>query len=184
MNITVKSVALAASMTMASAQVLAQVYGEIGYVSSTYSKTTSTGNTLKSEPAGVVGYIGYDLHENLSVEGSLMVGTGSSDVTLNGATQRTPVSMKFDRVAGIYLKPKMKLMESVEVFGRLGYTEIKGTSSTATSSSTDTLSDWSYGVGANYALNSKTYLTASWMRVYGKDSTKGNGLTVGLGYRF
>ena len=183
MKISMKSVVLAASMAMASAQVLAQVYGEVGYQATTI-KSTVAGNKVKTSPDTVVGYIGYDLHDNLAIEGSLILGVGSADTKVNGASQSKPVSTKIDHGYGVYLKPKVRVNQSVEVFGRLGYTQGKSTSSTATVSSSETKSDWSYGLGVSYALSTKTYLTATWMRLYDKDSTKSNGLTVGVGYRF
>jgi opacity protein-like surface antigen len=183
MKISMKSVALAAIMAMTSAQVLAQVYGEVGYQATTI-KTTVAGNNVKSSPGAVVGYLGYDLNDNLALEGSLTLGVGSADTTVNGASQSNPVSTKIDHGYGVYLKPKVRINESVEVFGRLGYTQGKSTSSTATVSSSETKSDWAYGLGMSYALSTKTYLTATWMRLYDKDSTKSNGLTVGVGYRF
>lgn len=183
MKITMKYVALAASMTMASAQVLAQVYGEIGYQATTI-KSTVNGNDVQSKPDAVIGYIGYDLHDNLAIEGSLSLGLGGPDTTVNGTSQSNPVSTKINHGYGIYVKPKVRVNESVEVFGRLGYAQGKSTSSTSTVSSSETKSDWSYGLGVSYALSTKTYLTATWMRLYDKDSTKSNGLTVGLGYKF
>ena len=183
MKISKKSVALAASMTMASVQVLAQVYGEIGYQAITI-KSTVNGNDVQSKPDAVVGYIGYDLHDNLAIEGSLSLGVGSADTTVNGASQRNPVSTKINHGYGIFLKPKVRVNESVELFGRLGYAQGKSTSSTATASSSETKSDWAYGLGVSYALRTKTYLSATWMRLYDKDSTKSNGLTVGVGYKF
>ena len=178
-----KSVALAASMVMASTQVLAQVYGEVSYQATTI-KSAINGSSVQSKPGAVVGYIGYDLHDNLALEGSMSLGVGSSDTTVNGASQSNPVSTKINHGYGVYLKPKIKVNESVEVFGRLGFAQGKSTSSTATASSTQTKSDSSYGLGLNYALGTKTYLTATWMRLYDKDNTKSTGMTVGVGYRF
>lgn len=183
MKISMKSVVLAASIAMTSAQVLAQVYGEVSYQATTI-KSTINGNSVQSKPGAVVGYIGYDLHDNLAIEGSLSLGVGSADTTVNGASQSNPVSTKIDHGYGVYLKPKVRVDESVEVFGRLGYTQGKSTSSTATVSSSETKSDWAYGLGVNYALSTKTYLTATWMRLYDKDNTKSTGMTVGVGYRF
>lgn len=183
MKISMKSVALATSMGMASAQVLAQVYGEVSYQATTI-KSTINGNSVQSKPGAVVGYIGYDLNDNLALEGSLTLGVGSADTTVDGASQSNPVSSKIDHGYGVYLKPKVRVNQSVEVFGRLGYAQGKSTSSTATASSSETKSDWAYGLGLNYALSTKTYLTAAWMRLYDKDNTKSTGMTVGVGYRF
>lgn len=183
MKISMKSALLTASMAMAATQVLAQVYGEVSYQATTI-KSTINGNGVKSSPGAVVGYLGYDLNDNLALEGSLTLGVGSADTTVNGASQSNPVSTKIDHGYGVYLKPKVRINESVEVFGRLGYTQGKSTSSTETVSSSETKSDWAYGLGVSYALSTKTYLTATWMRLYDKDSTKSNGLTVGVGYRF
>lgn len=183
MKVSMKSAALLTGMAMASTQVLAQVYGEVSYQATTI-KSAINGSSVQSKPGAVVGNIGYDLHDNLALEGALFLGVGGADTTVNGASQSNPVSTKIDHGYGVYLKPKIKVTESVEVFGRFGYAQGKSTSSTATVSSTQTKSDWSYGLGLNYALGTKTYLTATWMQLYDKDSTKSTGTTVGVGYRF
>jgi opacity protein-like surface antigen len=183
MKISMKHATFAVILGVMSAPVLAQVYGEVSYLSAVV-KATVAGNDVKFSPDGVVGYLGYELIENLAVEGSLIVGVGSSNTTVNGVNQRNPVNTKMNQIYGVYVRPKAMLSESLEVFGRLGYVEGKTTSSTAIASSSTTKSDWIYGVGANYYLNQRTYLAASWLHSNKKDGVTLDGFTFGLGYKF
>ena len=161
----------------------AQIYGELIYVSTTL-KSTVSGKSIQSSPAGVSGFLGYEVSENLAFDGALTTGIGTSDVTADGASQRIPVSMKINYGYGLYVKPKLKVYESTELFARLGYTEANFTTSAQSISISDTKSDWAYGFGGSYYLNQRTSLNASWMRLYNKDGVTSDGLFLGLGYKF
>ncbi len=158
------------------------------YVEAMYSATTITSNQsvgrIETKPDMVGVLAGYEMSPNLAVEGLFATGLSGSDTTLNGATQRSPVETKVDHYFGVFVKPKTKLSESVELFGRLGRVEGKTSSSTSTSGTTDTGSNWAYGVGASYLLSSKTYLTGSFQRTATKDGVKSETLSVGIGYRY
>ncbi len=171
------------TMTIAASGAQAQLYGEIHYLSAT-TKTSASVGTIKTEPQIIGAYIGYGLHENIAVEGLVGTGLGGADVKVNGASQSNPVTAKNDYLYGAYLKPRAKVNDDVELFRRVGYVKGKTTSSVLSLSAAETTSDWAYGVGANYYLTKQTYVTASWMSLYRKDSTKTDGWTIGLGLKF
>ena len=111
-------------------------------------------------------------------------GVGGTDVKVNGARQSNPVTSKIDYLYGAFIKPRAKLSEEVEVFGRLGYIKGKTTASNSSASSSNIKGDWSYGAGVNYYVNKSTYVSASWMNLYRKDGVKSDGWTIGLGLKF
>lgn len=172
-----------AALMIAATGANAQWYGELAYVSSTTKYSTSN-STVKSTPESIGAYIGYELNENFAAEGLIGTGLGGTDVKVNGASQSNPVTSKTDYLYGAFLKPRAKLNDEFEVFGRLGYIKGKVTSSNSSASSSDVKGDWAYGVGANYYFNKTTYISASWMNLYRKDGVKSDGWTVGLGIKF
>jgi predicted porin len=158
------------------------------YVEALYSATSITSNQsvgrIETKPDMIGLLAGYEMSPNLAFEGLFSTGLSGSDTTLNGSSQRSPVDTKIDRYFGVFVKPKMKLSQATELFGRLGRVDGKTSSSTATSSTTDTGSNWAYGVGANYQLTAKTYMTGSFLKTATKDGVKSDTLSVGVGYRY
>ena len=65
---------------------------------------------------------------------------------------------------GVYLKPKVKLNDAIEIFGRVGYARFKGTVSGAGISETASENGFSYGAGLSYAINPTTYLNVDYMQ--------------------
>ena len=163
--------------------VQAQIYTEVSYLNLSSRATVSAGKT-ESNGEVISGLIGYSLNSNFSVEGVLGTGLGGADVKLNGASQTRPVTSKLNQSYGAYLRTSMDLTPEVSVFARLGWNEWRTTASNSLASSSSTLSDWAYGAGMNYQINPTTYLSASWMNVYNKDSVKVDGWSIGLGHRY
>jgi outer membrane autotransporter protein len=174
---------LALAIMSTAAAVNAQTYGEIGYTATTY-KENANGNGIKASPAAIRGLIGYELNPNLAIEGMVALGLGDSTVKVNGQNISS-IKLEIDNAIGLYLKPKTKLNDSVEIFGRVGFARIKGTV-TATGYGTETASDngFSYGAGLSYAINPSTSLNADYMSYLNKDGSKVNGFNLGVGFKF
>jgi Outer membrane protein beta-barrel domain len=174
---------LAALSVVLSGSAYAQTYAEVLYSATTITSNQSVGR-IETKPDMVGVLAGYEMSSNLAVEGLFATGLSGSDTTLNGSSQRSPVETKVDRYFGVFVKPKMKLSETTELFVRVGRVEGKTASSTASSVTTDSGSNWAYGVGANYLLSSKTYLTGSFLQTATKSGVKSDTLSVGVGYRY
>ncbi len=111
-------------------------------------------------------------------------GLGDATVKVNGRSVST-IKLEIDNAIGLYLKPKTKLNDNVEIFGRVGIARVSG-SVTATGFGTESGSDnsFSYGAGLSYAINPSTSLTADYMSYLNKDGAKINGFTFGVGFKF
>lgn len=179
---TISKILALAIMTVAVAA-NAQTYGEIGYTGTTY-KDNSDNIGIKASPAAVRGIIGQELNPNLAVEGLVAFGLGDATVKVNGRSVST-IKLEIDNAIGLYLKPKTKLNDNVEIFGRVGIARVSG-SVTATGFGTESGSDngFSYGAGLSYAINPSTSLTADYMSYLNKDGAKINGFTFGVGFKF
>jgi opacity protein-like surface antigen len=185
------AIAAASAMLLAAGAAQAQMargavgnmYGELGYTSL---KIEETGVSVK--PGMLRGIVGFNLHENLAVEG--MLGFGIRKDNSNTTFSGVPVNIESElrHMVGIYAKPKVMLGDAVELFGRLGYadTKIRSSASVAGFSASDSSSgsDWSYGLGANFNIAPRAYVGVDYMRYYNKNDTKLDGVTVSVGYRF
>ncbi len=170
----IKMAALAA-LTLATAGVNAQLYGELGYTD-IRDKFSIDGTEYKPHLGALNGVIGYGVHPNLAVEGMLALGV--KDDTVAG------VKTELQHSYGVFIKPRVMVSPAVELFGRIGYMESKTKASAGGVSATDSSGDWAYGLGANYYFQPDTYGTLSYMRLYDKDGEQINGLTLGVGMKF
>jgi len=150
------------------------------YVEGAYSAMTYKDGSVSVKPAALSGVVGYEISPNLAAEGMLNLGVKDGSITEQGDTRKVGLTNAF----GVFLKPKVMLSNEFEVFGRLGFAQTKLKFSAVDGSSTDSGSSFAYGLGANYYLDKKTYVTASYMSLYDKNSQKVDGFNVGVGYKF
>jgi opacity protein-like surface antigen len=147
------------------------LYGELGY---TFMKFKADGGP--SFNTGLVrGIVGYEFHPNFA--GELMLAAGTKDDTSSGVTIDPRSAI------GLYLKPKTNL-GGVEVFGRLGWTQVRANVSAVGVSGSGHDNDFSYGFGANINVAPRWTVGADWMRYTKKDGLATEGPTVSVGYRF
>jgi len=168
--------AAAASLALGAAQAQQQpqatpLYGELGYSFLRH----DSGLGFRTNPQALRGIIGYDFHPNLAVEG--MAAFGTSDDSDGGFTS------KLRHQFGVFAKPKYTF-DNFEVFGRLGWVKSKLRTSSAAGTVNDSAGDFAWGLGANYNINPRTYVGIDYLRSYDKGSTKVDGVTIGVGYRF
>lgn len=178
-----KNFALVIALAASAFSAQAQTYGEIGYTGVTY-KEKSDGVELKASPSAIRGILGYELNSNLAIEGLLAVGVGDSKGKVNGQSI-TGLELGVTNVVGIYLKPKVKLSNDFEIFGRFGYASSKAEISLeGVGSESVSENSFSYGAGFNYAINTNVSLNIDYMQYVNKDGAKGSGYTLGVGYKF
>jgi len=147
------------------------LYGELAY--------QSIDADLNSNPAVLRATLGYDMSPNLAVEG--MIGTSLTEgkETVSGI----PVKLKISNLWGVYVKPKMKITDSFELFGRFGYAGMKATATASafgqSASASEDGSDVSYGVGASYAISPQMSISADFMKYDDVDA-----FAIGFGFKF
>jgi opacity protein-like surface antigen len=178
-----KKFSIASVIVLASIGAQAQTYGEIGYTPIT-TNSNEGGDSFKSSPTALRGILGYEFNPNLAIEGMAAFGLSNSDFKVNGVSA-TGTKVKIDNAVGIYLKPKTKLNDKVEIFGRVGYVHIQGTTSlVGYGSETNTENSFSFGAGFSYAINPTTSLNVDYMQYVNKDGFTVNGFTFGVGFKF
>ena len=161
-------------------------YTEVGYLSARH-----TAGGFDFDANGLRVTLGKEVTPGLAVEGFLVPGTstGTGSITYDGV--KANYEGKLKSMYGIYVKPRMKITESAEIFGRLGFAGtsrdvlvVNSTNPADRARVSDSGSDVSYGVGSSIKLTESLSVTLDYMSYYGKSSIKINGYTVGLGYRF
>jgi opacity protein-like surface antigen len=142
-------------------------YGELGY-----SSMDVTGSGGGATPETLRFLIGTDLNKGMGLE-ALYITTLSKDsqagynASMNGF--------------GIFLKPKMALTESTDVFARLGAMRAEITGGTGGSRSG---TDFAYGLGIQTNFTKTVYGQLDYMQFYDKDGVSAKGYTLSLGTRF
>lgn len=176
-----QKVAMAAAIALtvfgASAQSAKSKFSaEIGYTAIDYAEPGVSG----VKPSVVRTIFGYEVNENLALEGMLGFGAANGSATV----LNVPVDLKIDSLYGLYIKPKAMVAENLEIFGRFGYATSKATASARGVSFSTTNSTASYGVGVSYFLSPSTALSLDYMSYYDKDGVSAKGVTLGVGFKF
>ena len=178
-----KKIALASVLTLAAIGAQAQTYGEIGYTSNTFKGTSDDGTEVKVSPSSIRGILGYELNPNLALEGMAALGIGDATIKAGGVS--IDATAKINNAFGVYLKPKMKLNDAIEIFGRVGYARLKITAPGDNGADESTSeSRYAYGAGLSYAIDPKMSLNVDYMQYQKKDGVTANGFTLGDGYKF
>ncbi len=152
------------------------IYGEIGLTSLNYSEP---GYALS--PSGAIRVIvGADLAPNLALEGMAAFGTSEGSLAISGVL----VKGKVDTMYGVYLKPKTKISDAIEVFGRVGFASAKATFTAPGFAYTTSGNDFSYGVGANFNVAKNASVGLDYMSYYNKTGVSVNGMTINIGFKF
>lgn len=171
----VMAVAAIAACAAAQAQTESPFYAELGYTGITYEEPAA-----KAHPGMLRAIFGWEASPYVAIEAMGAFSVNDDTVRVGG----TNVDLKVEHAWGLYVKPKMKLGDDVEVFGRLGFAENRIKASAGNISISDTGNDVSYGLGLKYAFSKTVYGAVDYMRYYDKDSVKIDGFTLGLGYKF
>jgi len=142
-------------------------YGEIGY-----SPVDVSGSGGNAKPHAVRFLIGNELNKNLGLE-AMYTTSMSKDSQLG-------YDASFSGF-GVFLKPKMALTESTEVFARVGLLRADITAST---SGSHTGTDMAYGLGIQTNFTKTVYGQLDYMHSYDRDSVAAKGYTLSIGTRF
>ena len=142
-------------------------YAEIGYspIDVSGAGGTATPDTLRF-------LIGNELNKNLAVE-AFYITTTSKD-------SRESYNASISGF-GMYLKPKMALSESTEVFARLGFMRAD---ITAAANGSHTGTDLAYGLGVQTNFTKSVYGQLDYMNSYDRSGVSAKGYTLSLGTRY
>ena len=164
-----KKIAIASLLVLAGASAQAQtIYGDVAY--------QMLDTDLTTDPAALRATLGLEFTPMLAGEVMLGLNARKGKETVDGIT----VTAKIDRLVGVYVKPKFKLNESVELYGRAGFVSSKVSASALGSSVSDSTSGFSYGIGASYYITPALSINVDYMDY---DELDG-GIAIGMKYAF
>jgi len=162
-------------VTVVNAQVIApKYYVELGAVSL---KVVADGVNVSPHAARLV--LGREIDQTFSMEGSYMA-TVSND-TVNVGNTNVGVGLSS---YGVYLKSNLVSFKQMNLFGRLGYSHTKLTSTDGRWLSDSEVNSLSYGLGMQATLNKDWHFQSGYTVFSNKDSTKAKGFGISLGYQF
>jgi len=135
-----------------------------------------TGFTMNNtHPYAVIAKVGYNIMDNLAIEGH--VATGAR--TENDIPTAT-VDSEFKNLWGVYLKPQIKLGDSINLHALAGYADTQ-----QRMNSTDIDSNgFSFGAGVGYDLTKHLGLVFDAVRYANESASTIDSYSLGLDYRF
>lgn len=182
-----KSLTVAVAIALAGTSAFAQSkldsnswYAELGYNSAQYNLDGLSG--LSNANNLLIG-VGKNMSENYALEGVYVTGMNDSTTTSPGAT----VNVKLAGSYGLYVKPKFKINDQVELFGRVGYFSAKASIKVPSFPALDLDSNGtgpSWGLGIKVKITSNIYSSLDWMQMYKKDGADIKGFGLSVGYNF
>ena len=133
---------------------------------------TSMDNT---HPYAAIAKAGYNIMDNLAIEAHVAKGfrTEKSIATV-------PVDSEFKNLWGVYLKPQVKLGDSVNFHALAGYADTQQTMNTTAIDS----NGFSFGAGVGYDLTKHFELVFDAVRYANESTSTIDSFSLGLDYRF
>jgi hypothetical protein len=189
MNATQMSKTAVVSTILITAKIAyAQTYMQLDWMDWTINSKVNA-DSYQSKPTTIGLTVGYEITPHLAVEGMYQSSLSGGDVKINGATQSTPVTNKLSHFYAISLKPKIPVSDSLTIFAKLSAGSGKATAYAGQYSASSTGSRTAFGIGIDYELGDKKYLTASYIRSSKKNyglatDVYYKGMSIGIGYRF
>lgn len=145
-------------------------YGYIGlgysYVDADILGLTSVDNSL----LGLVG--GYRFHENFAVEAR-----GYGNVSNDSISD---VDIQIDHSFSLFGKAVLPVWEYLDIYGLLGFGQLKASVTGQGNNISDTDSDFQYGIGAAFNKGNPLELQLEWVKWYDNDGLDVNGFNLNL----
>ena len=174
-----QTLAIAATTLIAVGAHAQGVYGEVGY-SQFNLKQDSRGFDAKVKPTAARAIVGVELAPHLAIEGHAATALKDDSVRIGAASATGEV----DNMLGAFVKPKVMLGDTVELYGRAGVASTKVSTSALGAGGSDRTTSFAYGGGASFSLTPQLSLNADYMNYLDRRGTQVYGVTFGVGFKF
>lgn len=138
--------------------------------------TVSIDDIGDTNPTTIGALLGMSINKNFAVEARL--GAGLADDSIGAG------NIKIDNFAGFYAKGILPVSDAASVYGLLGYTQGKIKAEGPGGSVSDSDSDISYGIGAEFAVSGTTSVGVEWARLFKGEDYKVDGLSLSVSFKF
>ena len=134
-------------------------------------------------PTALVGRVGSNLNQYVSIEGRLGIGLSEDEVTATVGSAATSVSVEIDTLIGLYGVGRLPLGKSSSLYALAGFTQVDATASGSASLSDDE-SDLSYGVGADIGIGYNLWVNVEYVQYLDKSDMEVSAIAVGMRFGF
>lgn len=124
----------------------------------------------------IYGRFGANFSENFSAE--VRLGMGAGDDTVGG------IDVELDNFYGAYIRGGVPAGEVFYPYAVLGYTKAKAEFSWNGGTYSDSESDFSYGVGADFSITENLKINAEYLSYLDKDDAELTGFSAGVTFLF
>ncbi len=156
---------------------------EVSSVSATGNGRTISLDDTSLNYTALVGRLGVQFHENLSVEARLGLGIGDdtldADVTRGSSTSTLSIDAKIDNFYGGYFRVGMPV-EQFYPYVLAGWTEVDFELETGGATASSGESDVSYGIGTDIRVSNNISANLEWANYYDKGDSKISGFLIGI----
>lgn len=132
------------------------------------------------EPTAITFRVGSQLNPNFAVEARL--GTGLSDGS--GTFSGIPISAEIDNFYGVYAKGIIPVTSWFAPYAMVGYTHAKVTARAGGFSASNSDSDFSYGIGADFPVSKNIAINLEYARLFAGDGYNADAISLGVAYKF
>lgn len=153
-------------------------YFGVDYMMTTYDEA----GFAEFEPTVLALKFGRNMSESLAIEGRF--GFGMSDDSMEICDGCPDLTLEIDSFMGAYVKGIAPLSERAHFYGLLGMTRGELTASLDGDSVSETETDLSYGVGAEFLVGQTTGLNFEYLQAIDKDGAEVSSLTIGLVFHY
>lgn len=133
-----------------------------------------------AKPSAISFKVGNQFNKNFALEARLGTGLSDDRITVFGV----PATVEVDNFYGVYAKGILPVSNMISAYGLVGYTHGEITARAAGMSVTGSDSDFSYGLGVDFAITQNMSLNIEWARLFEGAGYKVNALSFGVGYKF
>ena len=147
------------------------------YVGGSYAQLdTDVAGVVEFDLAALVFNVGYKINDYVAVESRL--GTGIADDDILG------IDLELDYLWGLYTKIGIPTGTGFYPYAVLGYTKAELELSAFGMTESESDSDISYGIGADFGVNENLGIFVEYMNWYDDEDIEITGFNIGLNYKF
>lgn len=133
-----------------------------------------------AKPTAISFKLGAELNRNFAVEARLGAGMSSDFVKYRGVD----VDVEVDSFYGIYGKLRLPVTEAFTPYALVGYTHGEITARFRGFSYSESDSDASFGIGADFNLNKNTAINLEWARLFEGEGYEVKAISIGFSHKF
>lgn len=173
---TMAAAAMIGMFTLVSAHAADGVYMGANFSSVTYKED----GFPSANPTAISLKVGNQINRNFAVEGRFGFGLASDTINAFGI----PVEIEVKNYYGVYGKGILPLSEAFAVYGLFGFSSGKISASAFGGTISESDSDISFGIGADFAVSQSGTINVEWAKLIEGTGYRIEALSIGFSHKF